>query len=125
MERLEAHQKSLAEVESAHAELVAAKDAATAERDAAFAEVNAAGRQVQTERAEAVAGLDTALVALYDKLRNQLGGLGAAALRGNRCEGCRLELNPGDLAAAKNAGPEQVVRCEECGRILVRGADDA
>jgi predicted nucleic acid-binding Zn-ribbon protein len=125
MERLEAHQKSLAEVESAHAELVAAKDAATAERDAAFAEVNAVGRQVQTERAEAVAGLDTALVALYDKLRNQLGGLGAAALRGNRCEGCRLELNPGDLAAAKNAGPEQVVRCEECGRILVRGADDA
>jgi predicted nucleic acid-binding Zn-ribbon protein len=123
MERLEAHQKSLSEVEAAHGDLVAAKEAATAERDAAFAEVNAAGRQVQAERAEAVAGLDAALVTLYDKLRAQLGGLGAAALRGNRCDGCRLELNPGDLATARGAAPDHVVRCEECGRILVRTAD--
>jgi len=46
--------------------------------------------------------------------------VGAAALRGRRCEGCRLELNPLDLDAIRAKGEDQVVRCEECGRILVR-----
>ncbi|MFD6133966.1 zinc ribbon domain-containing protein [Isoptericola sp. NPDC060257] len=124
MERLEAHQGSLAEVESAHAELEAAKAKATAERDEAWAEINATGSKVKAEREATAAGLDAGLLALYDKLRAQLGGVGAAALRGGRCEGCRLDLNPRDLAAAKAAAPEQVVRCEECGRILVRLADD-
>ncbi|WP_277213204.1 zinc ribbon domain-containing protein [Isoptericola croceus] len=120
MERLEAHQEALAKVEAAHGDLVSAHDKAAAERDAAFAEIDGAARAVTAERASVAEGLDAGLVTLYDRLRSQLGGLGAAALNGNRCEGCRLELNPGDLAAAKNAPPEQVVRCEECGRILVR-----
>ncbi|NNU28493.1 zinc ribbon domain-containing protein [Isoptericola sediminis] len=123
MERLEAHQESLGQVEAAHGELVAAQEKAAAERDAAYAEIDAAAREVQAERAQLAEGLDAGLVTLYDRLRAQLGGLGAAALRGNRCEGCRLELNPGDLAAARGAAPEQIVRCEECGRILVRDLD--
>jgi predicted nucleic acid-binding Zn-ribbon protein len=125
MERLEAHQESLAKVEAAHAELVAAQEKAQAERDAKWAEIDAAAAEVATKRAAAVAGLDAGLVKLYDRLRAQLGGLGAAALRGGRCEGCRLELNAGDLANVKAAAADQVVRCEECGRILVRVADDA
>ncbi|WP_159794829.1 zinc ribbon domain-containing protein [Puerhibacterium puerhi] len=120
MERLEAHQDALAKVEAAHAELDAARRAAEEERDAAWAQIDAQAQALAAERATAVEGLDPGLVALYDRLRGQLGGLGAAALRGTRCEGCRLELNPGDLAAARTAAPEQVVRCEECGRILVR-----
>jgi uncharacterized protein len=119
MERLEAHQEALAKVEAAHGELVAAQEKVAAERDAAFAEIDGAARQVDAERTTVADGLDAGLVTLYDRLRSQLGS-GAAALNGNRCEGCRLELNPGDLATAKNAPPEQVVRCEECGRILVR-----
>ncbi|GAA4728976.1 C4-type zinc ribbon domain-containing protein [Isoptericola chiayiensis] len=125
MERLEAHQTSLGEVEAAYGELRAAKEKAESERDAAFAEIDAARREVDEQRAAAADGLDASLVTLYDRLRSQLGGLGAAALRGNRCEGCRLELNPGDLATARGAAPDQVVRCEECGRILVRDADAA
>ena len=125
MERLEAHQDSLAKVEAAHAELLAAKDKAQAERDARWAEIDAAAAEVTGQRATAAAGLDAGLVTLYDRLRSQLGGLGAAPLRGGRCEGCRLELNAGDLAAVRSAAPDQVVRCEECGRILVRVADDA
>lgn len=122
MERLEAHQEALAKVEAAHGELVSAQEKAIAERDAAFAEIDGTAAGVTAERSKAAEGLDAGLVTLYDRLRAQLGGSGAAALNGNRCEGCRLELNAGDLAAAKNAAPEQVVRCEECGRILVRAA---
>lgn len=125
MERLEAHQGSLAKVEEAHAELVAAQEKALAERDARWAEIDSAAADIAAKRAAAVAGLDAGLVTLYDRLRSQLGGLGAAALRGGRCEGCRLELNPSDLATAKAAPPDQIVRCEECGRILVRVPDDA
>jgi hypothetical protein len=31
-----------------------------------------------------------------------------------------MDLPPGDVAAIKSAAPDAVVRCEECGRILVR-----
>jgi predicted nucleic acid-binding Zn-ribbon protein len=63
------------------------------------------------------------LLALYTKLRASNGGLGAAALRQRRCDGCRLELNNIELSRIRDAASDEVVRCEECGRILVRTAD--
>lgn len=123
MERLEAHETALAELVSAEAELVAARTDAEAARDAELGDVDVEVAQVRGQRAAAADGLDAGLLALYDKVRAQSGGLGAAALRGRRCEGCRLELNAGDLAVIAAKGPDEVVRCEECGRILVRVAD--
>jgi predicted nucleic acid-binding Zn-ribbon protein len=120
MERLEAHEGALTEVTTAHEALVGQKSVVEADRDAAFREIDAEAEKVGAERAAAVAGLDAGLVTLYQKLRTQLGGVGAAALRGRRCEGCRLELNPLDLDAIRGKAEDQVVRCEECGRILVR-----
>jgi uncharacterized protein len=67
-----------------------------------------------------VADLPADLVALYEKVREASGGIGAALLRGGRCEGCRLELSGSELAAVRAAPPDEVVRCEECRRILVR-----
>ena len=63
------------------------------------------------------------LLALYEKLRAANGGVGAAALRQRRCEGCRLELNTTEINRIRAAAADEVVRCEECGRILVRTAD--
>lgn len=120
MERLEAHTAALDELEAANAEVEAQRAAAEAERDAAFAALDDEAAAVRAERAKAAEGLDAGLMALYEKLRSQLAGRGAAALVGRQCQGCRMELNPVDLAAVKAAPPEQVVRCEECGRILVR-----
>ncbi|WP_028048676.1 zinc ribbon domain-containing protein [Cellulomonas sp. URHD0024] len=120
MERLEAHEKALAEVTSAHDSLASRRAAVVEERDAAFAALDTDAEKIRAERAVAVQGLDAALVALYEKLRAQLGGRGAGALRGARCESCRLELNPLDVEAIRKAPEDQVVRCEECGRILVR-----
>jgi predicted nucleic acid-binding Zn-ribbon protein len=120
MERLEAHTAALDELEAANAQVEAQRVEAEAERDAAFAELDDEATQVRTDRAVAAAGLDVALLALYEKLRVQSSGRGAAALRGRQCQGCRMELNPVDLDAIRSAPPEQVVRCEECGRILVR-----
>lgn len=122
MERLEAHESALAEVTSARDELLAQQGAAAAELETALADLDAQAATVAQERVGRVAGLDAGLVALYDRLREQLGS-GVAALRGKRCEGCRLELNPVDLSRIQAAPADQVVRCEECGRILVRGAE--
>ncbi|GCD18965.1 hypothetical protein CTKZ_05270 [Cellulomonas algicola] len=120
MERLEAHEGALAEVTKAYDALVAQNESVAADRDAAFRTIDADAERVRGERATAAEGLDAGLVTLYERLRGQLGGLGAAPLRGRRCEGCRLELNPLDLDAIRSKGEDQVVRCEECGRILVR-----
>jgi predicted nucleic acid-binding Zn-ribbon protein len=76
--------------------------------------------EVAAERAVLALELPDDLLALYTKLRDQKGGVGAAALRRRECGGCRLTLNPSDLAAIAAAPTDEVVRCEECSRILVR-----
>ncbi|MDT0164234.1 C4-type zinc ribbon domain-containing protein [Actinotalea sp. AC32] len=125
MERVEAHETALAELAGARDGLLAEQARLRGELDAAVAEIDRHAEALRAEREQRADGIDTALVALYDRLRSQLGGLAVAPLRGRRCEGCRLELNPSDLARISAAPAEQVVRCEECGRILVRGVDAA
>ncbi len=120
MERAEARQSELATAQEAfdavEIELAAARTAA----DAAVAALDAQAADVAQQRAAAVDGLDAGLLALYEKLRTQRGGMGAGRLVGHRCEGCHMELTPLDLEAIHATPPDQVVRCEECGRILVR-----
>jgi predicted nucleic acid-binding Zn-ribbon protein len=76
--------------------------------------------QVRAERDTMVTGMPEDLLALYEKLRAQKGGVGAAALRRRACEGCRLTLNASDLGIIAKKPTDEVVRCEECNRILVR-----
>lgn len=125
MERLEGLETELAGVEADAEAAREAHAAASAELERVLADLDAQAASVVAERATRAAGLDAGLVALYDRLRAQLGGTGVAALRGHRCEGCRLELNASELARITALPAEEVVRCDECGRILVRGADAA
>jgi predicted nucleic acid-binding Zn-ribbon protein len=60
------------------------------------------------------------LLSLYDRIRQQTGTTGAALLKARQCQGCRIELFGKELAAVRAADPNEVVRCDECGRILVR-----
>ena len=120
MERLEDAERSHERVAGKASELSGTVAALEAEVASETGQIDAEAAQVEAAREEAARGLDAGLLALYERLRVQRGGLGAAALRGSRCEGCRLELNPTDLAAIRAMRPEDVARCEECGRILVR-----
>jgi uncharacterized protein len=74
-------------------------------------------------RAPLVADLPADLIALYDRIRESSGGIGAALLRGGRCEGCRLELSGAERAQVRAAAPDDVIRHDECRRILVRTAE--
>ena len=95
----------------------------TAARDAALEAIDAEIASVTAEREAIAASVPGPLVELYEKVRAQHGGLGAAALRARRCEGCRLEINSADLREIASQPDDDVVRCPECSRILVRTAE--
>ncbi len=120
MERLETAQTSLAE----RTRELEALDGEEAEVRAAFdhkaGDLNSELEATKSERAVTVSGMPEDLVTLYEKLRAQKGGVGAAALRRRECGGCRLTLNASDLAIIAKLPTDEVVRCEECNRILIR-----
>jgi uncharacterized protein len=91
-----------------------------AERDQALVDIAKEEEFRRSGRAPLVADLPADLVTLYDRIRESSGGIGAALLRAGRCEGCRLELFGSELSAVRSAPADEVVRCEECRRILVR-----
>jgi predicted nucleic acid-binding Zn-ribbon protein len=123
MERRESAQARVAALTAERDRLESALQSAEQRRDAAIAELDAEAGTVRGERASLAKGLPADLLALYEKLREQHDGVGAAALRRGRCEGCRIELSTTDLAAIKAKPEDAVVRCEQCRRILVRVAD--
>lgn len=96
---------------------------AIGERDRQLVELDADVSRITAERAALAPTLPADLVALYDRLRSSLGGVGAAALLRRRCEGCHLELGGNDLVDIRAAAADEVFRHEDCGRILVRTAD--
>lgn len=77
--------------------------------------------ELSQRRGSVTAALDPALLDLYERAR-QPGDVGAAALRDGRCQGCQLTLTPADRQRFAASDPEEVLRCEECRRILVRAA---
>lgn len=92
-------------------------------RDTQFAELDAELAGQRSQREGLVAELPADLVDLYDKVRAKSGGVGAAALVQRRCSGCQLQVNAADLVRYRHASPDEVLRCEECNRILVRTAE--
>ena len=92
-------------------------------RDDALADLADATARHEAARAEVAAGIPAPLLSLYDRIRQQTGTTGAALLKARQCQGCRIELFGKELAAVRAADPNEVVRCDNCGRILVRTAE--
>jgi predicted nucleic acid-binding Zn-ribbon protein len=120
MEELEATQTHLDHETAAMAALDEERTRLQQALDEKAADVQAQLAAARAERVATVAGMPEDLMTLYTKLREQKGGVGAAALRRRECEGCRLTLNASDLAVIAKAPADEVLRCEECNRILVR-----
>ncbi|MFI6863245.1 zinc ribbon domain-containing protein [Streptomyces sp. NPDC050421] len=123
MERRESAQERVTELTDRVAAVQAKVDDATARRDAATQEIDTETATVTKEREVVAGSVPADLLKLYDKLRAQQGGVGAARLYQRRCEGCRLELNITEVNDVKAASRDTVLRCENCHRILVRTAD--
>lgn len=120
MERLEAATNTQEQLTAERTDLEHSMRALIASRDEQAAILDAEIAVHQRTRDEIAADMPSDLLALYERIRDKSGGLGAAALRGRRCSGCQLEATPIALAGYAAADPDEVLRCEECERVLVR-----
>jgi len=109
------------------AELAAQQETADAEavrlrREVAGTEasIDAEVAAVTAARSEAVTAVLPSVIPTYERLRQRLGGVGAAELVGSSCGGCHLTLSAAELDRIHRSLPDAVVTCEQCGRILVR-----
>jgi len=99
----------------------AREDVASAEsrRDDLFADMDDELTTHRKSRAELVAALPADLAVLYDRIHRS-GKVAAAKLNGGRCEACRIDLDRVELSAIASAASDEVLRCPECGAILIR-----
>lgn len=111
-EQLQAEQsQQRATVDGLREELTVARKS----RDAAAAELENARDEQGQRREKLVAAIGPELMTLYDRV-------GAGPLQGPRCGACRIEIDRGELARIAAAADDEVLRCPECGAILLRGA---
>jgi uncharacterized protein len=120
MEQLEAAVASQETLRARAERIDADLAAATAERDRQLTALGAEMGDLREQRAEIAPLIPDDLLTLYNKIGASHGGIGAAELRARRCTGCQLEINAADLRAFAAAADDEVLRCEECGRILIR-----
>ncbi len=113
MERREQLQSDQAAGQRAVDALADDLHAARAARDAALADIEATRAERMARRAEISAAVAPELFALYQRV-------GAGALQGKRCGACRIEIDRGELSRIAAAAEDDVLRCPECGAILLR-----
>lgn len=123
MERQEAAAEAVAALEERAAGLSGERAKLVAARDTALTAAREEHDRTGAQRAGAIGQLDKGLVALYEQVRARRDGLGAAAVVGETCGGCRLPFTGTFRVRVAAAAPDDVVQCEECDRILVRSPE--
>jgi predicted nucleic acid-binding Zn-ribbon protein len=123
MQRLEDAEATLATAQQGLEQARADRERAEQLREDALADIADGTTRHEAARAAVAGEITPALLSLYDRIRTQTGTTGAAMLKARQCQGCRIELYGNELAAVRNTDPHEVVRCENCGRILVRTAE--
>ncbi len=93
--------------------------AVMAERDERVATIDKEIVALKESRNSAAKNIGDDLMKLYQRLTDRL-GVGAATLKGNRCSGCTLELDQMEMKRISQAALDEIIRCAECGRILIR-----
>jgi predicted nucleic acid-binding Zn-ribbon protein len=119
MERREAEE---AHLRHARGELTEAQERladASARYGSALTDLEEAELRHREDRKRVVDSVPTDLIATYDRLRAQR-GTGAALIRARRCGACRLELDRTFVSRLRSGAEDEVMRCDECGVILVR-----
>jgi len=86
----------------------------------ASGEINTVISNKKSDRDLVGAKIEKPLLDLYEKIRTASGGVAAAALVGNKCNGCNLAINAVEMERIKSLAKNELLRCEECRRILVR-----
>ncbi len=117
MERRETLERRAEEARSKAEEMRAHVDRVGAESERELVSVRADLEAKSVERAAVVLEIDPEVLDLYESLRAQKRGVGAAALVDGVCQGCHEQLSAVELDKVKHS--DDVPRCEYCRRILV------
>jgi len=123
MERLEEAQRTLDNLTGELTDTEKRIEEVTASRDSKLAEIDQTLDELREQRQPVAAEIPEDLLSLYDRLRESKGGVGAALLRAKSCGGCMLDIDNAELATIRAAADDDVIRCEECSRILVRTSE--
>ncbi|MBB5869889.1 putative nucleic acid-binding Zn-ribbon protein [Allocatelliglobosispora scoriae] len=123
MEKREAAQATFEEITARRDATLAKREATELKRDQTLAEIAKEEEFKAAGRGPLAADLPADLVALYTRIRDSSGGIGAALLQGGRCGGCRLDVSGSEKARLRAAAPDEIVRCEECSRIMIRTSE--
>jgi uncharacterized protein len=119
MERRETLEAELAELSTRREGVASDQAQVTKSRDAALEEIDQELEVQREARALLEPKVSAELLKLYEQIRTRQGGVGAGALRGDTCQGCRTSLSRVELNAMRALPPERIKRCEHCRRILV------
>ena len=120
LEEREPLDAEVAAIEGERASLVASRSEVEEQLGRVLADIDREVDALNEQRAEVVGAVPDDLLAVYTRLRSRLGGTGAARLVGSSCSGCHLTLPATELDQLKHQGPDALVFCDQCGRILVR-----
>ncbi len=94
--------------------------AAEAELAVVLADIERDAAQALADRTTSAAGVPAELLARYDHLRADMGGVAIARLVSNSCSGCHLSMSAVAADRIKKLPDDAVVTCDSCGRILIR-----
>jgi predicted nucleic acid-binding Zn-ribbon protein len=123
MERLEETERRVAALSAEQQHLADETEQTERRRVEALDGLEKDAQYARQQRAVVAPEVSAELLALYEKLREQLDGVAAVAITRRRCGGCQLELNQTDIERLRAAADDDIVRCEECRRIQVRTAE--
>ncbi len=118
---------SIEEVEAELAPSVATREKFAAERARLDAEmeaditgIRADLAMVEGTRIDEAEAVPPELLAHYERLRVDFGGVAVAKLVGSTCDGCHMSLSAVAIDQIKKQPDDAVVTCDDCGRLLIR-----
>ena len=120
MVRREALDAQVAEVEAAQAALLAEVATLSAALQAQEQEIDSELAVEEAARAALAPNIPESTLRLYEQIRANNRGVGAARLVGMNCQACHLALPATEVDRIRHLPPDTLARCEHCGAILVR-----
>lgn len=122
LEQMEQAESLEARVGAAEAELASMASRVEALRTAVAAaetEIDGLVAAAEAERSRRRSLVAPDLLADYDRRRSLNGGVGAAILLGDTCQGCRLSVPATEVDEIRRDTSGRIFACDNCGAILV------
>jgi len=123
MQAYENAQQAASELAASETEVTEKLFSLVQTRDELFADIDFEIISVTSQRTEIANQLPADLISLYDKIRVDQGGVGAALIHRGSCQGCHITIDAQEIDQIRKMPADAIARCDQCRRILVRTAE--